>query len=1356
MGAMPLGSFHPAVQRWFETELGQPTRPQREGWPHIQRGGHVLIAAPTGTGKTLAAFLWAIDRLLGQGDALRDETQVLYVSPLRALSNDVQKNLAAPLAAIRALDPALPEVRVLVRTGDTSAGERAKMSKKPPHVLVTTPESFYILLTSAGGRSMLRTVRTVIVDEIHALARDKRGSHLALSLERLEALCAQHGARPERQGAAPLLQRIGLSATQKPLDVVARLLVGEGRACQLVDAGHLRDMDLEIDVPDTPLAAVCSYEQWGEIYKKMAALVRAHKTTLVFVGTRKQAERLAARLSEELGRERVACHHGSLSKTTRHDAEQRLKRGELSVLVATASLELGIDIGDVDLVLQVGSTRSIAALLQRVGRAGHGVDRRPKGRLFPLTLDEAVEAVALLRAVRRRELDRTPTPPGALDILAQQIVAACVAEEWKEDELYAAYKRAFPYRDLTRPAFDAVVSLHTQGRLALLHRDAVGGRLMATKRARIPAVTSGGAIPDNADYRVLLEPADTFIGTLNEDFAVEASRGDVFQLGNASWQIVKIEPGVVRVADAHAAPPTVPFWLGEAPARTRELTAEIGVVREHGHDAAWIERETGAREVGEQVAEYLRSGREALSAVPTPSTMVLERFFDESGGMQLVLHSVHGSRINRALGLALRKRFCRGFGFELQAAANEEAIVLSLSEQHSFDLAGVFDYLRSTSARELLVQALLPAPMFTSRWRWNVGRALLLPRVQGGKRVPPPITRMRADDLLAQSFPQVMACGETLPPGDIEVPMDHPIVRQTIEDCLHEAMDVDGFLEVLRGLEDGSIAKVAVDRPEPSVFARGILAAQPYAFLDDAPLEERRTQAVRTRRALEPQSADDIGALDAAAVARVREEAWPQPESAEELHEALLWMGFVTDEEARPWRTWIDELARADRVEHRSGRWFATEAPKSGQEVLRGRLEALGPVDEDDALIGEFAAEIRQLESEGAVLRARFPREPATSPETSSSADAGRYGATGGRYGWCVRRLLARIHRYTLERLRLAIQPSSAAEFLRFLAHWQHAAPGSRLDGPLGVLAVAEQLSGFQAPARAWEKHILPARVHGYQSAWLESLMLSGTLAWGRLWGAGSGAVRNVPISIFLREDIDLWSGLEVRADPTTLKGDARTVHEVLARRGPSFLSDIERESRLLPSRLENALSELVGHGLATSDSFSGLASLFPARSKHRARPHARHRSQLVSPAGRWSLLPASASAQNRAEDETERFARADFAARAMLARTGVVFRKTVLREKIPVPWRDLLIAFRRLEARGEIHGGRFVTGFHGEQYALPDAVKLLRSLRRAETEHSAEPIFVDASDPLNFVGILTPDDRVATNARKRVPVTAA
>ncbi len=1300
-----LSSFHPAVQTWFATRLGEPTPPQRDGWPLIREGKHTLIAAPTGSGKTLAAFLSAIDGLIRQGGALPEETSVLYVSPLRALSNDVQKNLQGPLAEIRALDPALPEVRVLVRTGDTPQSERTAMARRPPHILVTTPESLYVLLGSESGRGLLRTVRTVIVDEIHALVRDKRGSHLSLSLERLEELVGHP------------LQRVGLSATQKPLDEVGRFLVGSGpgRDCALVDAGTFRELDLAVEIPPSPLSTVCSHEQWEEIYARIADLVREHRTTLVFVNTRKMAERIAGQLTRLLGPDAVTSHHGSLSRERRLDAEERLKAGKLRALVATASLELGIDVGDVDLAIQIGATRSIATLLQRVGRAGHALQRVPKGRIFPLTLDELVEAAALLRAIQASILDRTPIPPRPLDILAQQIVAACAAQDWEEDSLFTAIRRSWPYRELSRGEFDDVVALHTQGRRALLHRDGVGRRLIGTRRARLAALLSGGAIPDTADYQVRLEPEGTLVGSVHEDWAVESNRNDIFQLGNASWRVLRVEPGIVRVADAKGQPPTLPFWLGEAPGRTRELAAEIGTLREDCSDAGdqsarmLQERSGGSLPEGAaaQIAEFVESGRRTLGAVPTPRRVILERFFDESGGMQLVVHAPFGSRINRAWGLALRKKFCVGFGFELQAAANEEAIVLSLGPQHSFPLEDVFEYLHPNTARDVLIQALLAAPMFETRWRWNAQRSLLLERSRGGKRVPAPLLRMRANDLLAGAFPQVLACPETLPGGPIEVPMDHPIVRQTIEDCLTEAMDVEGFLDVLRGLYDGSIERVAVDTSEPSSFARGILNAQPYTFLDDAPLEERRTQAVLSRRVLDAKSADELGPLDPEAIARVRGEAWPQPENAEEVHEALLWMGYATEEEGRPWRAWLDELAAAGRVAREGDRWFAAEATRDAKAVLRGRLEALGPVFAEAADLPLLL----QLESEGTALRTRID----------------------GREAWCDRRLLARIHRYTIDRLRKEIEPVSAAQFLRFLGCWQHVDPEYRLEGPRGVAQAVSQLAGFEVPAALWEGSVLPARVRGYKREWLDQLTLSGEVAWARLWGSAPSAVRRTPIALMPREELDDWLSLAASDPGKEPSGTAAEVADALARRGAVFFQELARATKLPNVFLEQGLAELIALGRATCDSFAGLRWLIV--------PAARRRGSGPA-AGRWSLVERGAL---EISPQT--------VARRLLRRTGVVFRKTLEREKQPIPWREIARACRELEARGEIRGGRFVAGFDGEQYALPEAVTLLRAVRRRDNAGPIAPVLVSAADPLNFRGILTPDERVAPTTRRQVQV---
>jgi ATP-dependent Lhr-like helicase len=1303
---VPLSAFHAAIQRWFTAELGSPTAPQRRGWPLIRSGAHTLIAAPTGSGKTLAAFLWALDALAREGLDLPDACRVLYVSPLKALSNDVQKNLAGPLAAIRALDPSFPEIRVLVRTGDTRASDRAAMTHRPPHVLVTTPESLYILLSSARGRVLLQGVRTAIVDEIHALLPDRRGAHLALSLERLEAL------------AGPF-QRIGLSATQKPLEAVGRFLVGPGRNCELVDEGHLRELDLALELPPSPLGAVCSHETWAEIYARVAALVREHRTTLVFVGTRKLAERVSAELVKLLGADAVACHHSSLARERRLLAEERLKRGDLRALVATASLELGIDVGEIDLVVQIGTTRAIATFLQRVGRAGHALARVPKGRLFPLTLDELAEAAALLGAVRKGELDRTPPTRPALDLLAQQIVAECASTPWSKVELFERLRRAAPYAELTRADFEAVVCLHNRGRHALLHEDGVNGRLRGTARARLTAITCGGAIPDTTQYQVLLEPEGTLVGTLDEDFAVEASAGDVFQLGATSWRILRIRSGAVHVADAAGAPPSLPFWFGEAPARSRELSAELGEVRERGLADGWLERACGfAPEAARELRAYLAAGRAALGTMPAPRRFVLERFFDESGGSQLVLHAPCGGRINRAFGLALRKRFCRRFGFELQAAASEDAILLSLGPQHSFPLEEVFDYLRADTVRELLVQAVLATPLFAARWRWNATRSLIVERFQGGKKVPPPLLRMRCDDALAAAFPDAVACAENLPGGDIAIPMEHPIVRQTIEDCLTEALDVAGLEGVLRGLADGTIERVAVETREPSPFARSVLTVKPYGFLDDAPLEERRTQAVFARRVLGTREASEVGALDPAAIELVRGEAWPDPRDAEELHEALSWIGYVTEREGAPWAAWLGELAAAGRARLEDGRWHASESQRDPKELLRGRLEALGPVFAEDPDLDprreglSAAALLLELEAEGDVLRL----------------------ALDGRTAWCKRRLLARIQRVTLDRLRREIEPVPTAVYLRFLARWQRLDPldrGGALEGPAGVRAAIDRLAGWEAPAGRYERELLAPRVAGYRPEWLDELCFRGEVTWGRLFGSGKSALRATPIAFLPRSELESWLALAPPAETAELSWPARELLATLAQRGALFTDDLSRAHRsMLPSDLERGLAELVAFGLAAADSYTSVRELLRA-------PHRRRRGARA--AGRWSLLRTAAPLPDAAGATTSSLvsaAHAEFAARALLHRYGVLFRAVVARERFPVPWRDLVRAARLLELRGTLRGGRFVAGFAGEQFALPEAIPLLRAMR------SAEPIElprVSRFDPLALTDVLVP-----------------
>jgi ATP-dependent Lhr-like helicase len=1391
---MPLAPFHPAVARWFGRTFTQPTEAQRLAWPSIRAGRNTLVAAPTGSGKTLTAFLAALDELVRRGldaGSLPDETAVVYVSPLKALSNDIRLNLDAPLAGIRAelAELGLPdlEIRTAVRTGDTPAAERQQAFRKPPHVVVTTPESLYVLLGSASGRAMLSTVRTVIVDEIHAVAASKRGSHLALSLERLQALCAQ----------PPV--RIGLSATQKPVAAVARFLVGAGDGvvppdCAIVDIGYGKQRDLALELPPTPLGAVMSTDQWEQVYERVAALVRAHATTLVFVNTRRMAERAARHLGERLGKDAVAAHHGSLAREARLDAEQRLKRGELRVLVATASLELGLDIGDVNLVCQLGTPRSIAAFLQRAGRSGHAVGGVPKARLFPQSRDELVECAALLDCVRRGELDALRIPVAPLDVLAQQLVAETASRDWDEDELYALVRRAAPYAQLRREDYAAVVRMLADGfttrrgaRAGYVHRDAVHRQLRERKGARMTALMSGGTIPDTGDYAVILEPDSHTIGTVNEDFAIESLAGDVFQLGNASYRILRVEPGRVRVEDAKGVPPNIPFWLGEAPGRSDELSFGVSRLRESvaaaiaagGGEAAvrQLQREPGLDgEAARQIVDYLGKAVAALGELPTQERIVLERFFDESGGTQLVIHSPFGSRLNRAWGLALRKRFCRQFNFELQAAATEDAIILSLSTSHSFPLAEVMRYLHSASALDVLVQALLDAPLFGVRWRWNATTALALPRFVGGRKVPPQLQRMKSEDLLATVFPDQVACLENIV-GEREIP-DHPLVAQTLDDCLHEAMDADGWLALLGRLERGEIAVLARDLPAPSPLAAEILNARPYAFLDDAPLEERRTQAVQSRLYREAESADELGQLDAAAIAAVREEAWPQPRSVDEMHEALTGMGLATPDEAAAnagWSGWLQALAGDGRATLLSAGaahfWVATEQlpllqalypaacctpavvvpeeyaqadwPRETalRELLRARLTCLGPTRADVLAqsLGLAAADIDAallaLQGEGYVMQGRF--------------------SPGGAVDeWCERHLLARIHRYTLKQLRREIEPVSPRDFQRFLFDWQRLGDAERARGAEALAGVLSQLEGFEAPAVAWEADLLPARVRDYSIVWLDELCTAGRTLWTRLRpaageaaGRGNASLRATPILLLPRRTAPLWTRLAARADePAELSSRAQRVAACLAEHGASFFDEIADATRLLRTELEDALAELVVRGRAHCDSFAGLrALLVPASKRDGAGSRQRRRKPAlfgIQDAGRWALI--------RTPEKVAATEDVEHVARVLLRRYGVVCWRLLEREAAWLPpWRELVRIYQRLEARGEVRGGRFIGGLTGEQFALPEAVATLRRVRREE--HKDQWISVAATDPANLLGTVLPGDKVARIPGNRV-----
>jgi ATP-dependent Lhr-like helicase len=1480
--AAPLDWAHPLVRDWFVRRFGTPTEPQEQGWPHILAGHTTLISAPTGSGKTLAAFLACIDRLVRKALAgdLQDRTEVLYVSPLKALGNDIQKNLEVPLGEILQMAGErgflMPQIRTAVRTGDTLMHERRAMLKRPPHILVTTPESLYILLTAEKSRVILRDIETVIVDEIHAVADDKRGAHLALSLERLEALTY----RP------PV--RIGLSATQKPIEEVAHFLTGSGRPDPvIVNVGRKRKLDLAVEVPASQLGPIATNEMWEEIYNRLVELVEQHRSTLVFVNTRRLSERISHHLAEKLGPDNVAAHHGSLSRKLRLAAEKKLKDGEVKVLVATASLELGIDIGTVDLVVQMSSPRAIAAALQRVGRSGHWRGAVPKGRFFVTTRDELQECAALVRAIRQGDLDRIMIPDSPLDILAQQIVATCASARsaavaaavvgasrphsrgqdtlgtagddagatdagWDEDELFALVRRAYPYRNLSRETYDAVLEMLSEGIAsrrgrygAYIHHDRINRKLRARRGARLAAITSGGAIPETALFTVVAEPEGMVVGTLDEDFAVESNAGDIVLLGNTSWRIRRVEgkSGRVLVEDAHGAPPSVPFWLGEAPARTEELSLHIADLRQQISDrlphispvglsfsqpevaetVAWLKGECGLDDSGaEQMIEYILQGRAVLGAVPTQHTIIAERFFDEAGGMQLVIHAPFGGRINKAWCLALRKRFCRSFNFELQAAATDNGLNIALAEQHSFPLGDVFHFLSAETVQPILEQAACASPIFGTRWRWDANRALALLRFQGGKKVPPQIQRMRSDDLLASVFPDVAACQENIV-GDIQFP-NHPLVNEVMKDVLTEAMDLEGLKNLLRAMADGRIHCVAVDTPVPSQFSHEILNANPYAYLDDAPLEERRARAVEMRRILPESVLEEVGKLDPAAIAQVREEAWPDVRDADELHDVLHTLiavpvlasgqppsavplsaaeqGFPSGDDslreystpsrralldrtaeggcphvsqaATEWAGYFKRLLQENRAAlacHGDRHYWAageraqtfsvlfpdarfdrdvtqieSALPSRDDAVLAvvtGWMAHLGPVTAQQlgSLLGLPSAEIDRallrLEASGSILLGKF---------TGQGPRAGAPAPHEPEIEWCERRLLARIHRLTVATLRKQIEPITAAQFMRWLLRWQHVGPGTQVQGERATLEVLRQLQGFEIPANAWERQILGRRIANYDPQWLDQLCLTGAVGWGRLSphpatleDSAAGKRRVIPTSVapitfFVRDEADWMTPHNPVANQPEARGlsdGAKQVLDFLRQRGASFFADIVRGTDKLKAEVETSLWELVAAGVVTADGFDNLRSLIDP--KRRAGQGSGRTSRPRHSSGRWALL--------HSDQAVERNRTVEATCWMLLKRYGIVFRDVLARETNLPKWRELQMAFRRLEDRGEIRGGRFVDGFLGEQFALPVAVESLRATRKMPP--SGETITLSAADPLNLVGILVPGERV-------------
>ncbi len=1402
-----LSFFHPAVAEWFARTFPQgPTPAQDLGWPAISRGDDTLIAAPTGSGKTLAAFLVAIDQCLRREVNDGPKTSAVYVSPLRALTVDVAENLYEPLEKIAILGeeigaPVRP-LRVAVRNGDTPQSERQAMVREPPDIIVTTPESLYLLATSRRGRAVLSTVETLIVDEIHALARDKRGSHLALTLERLDRIVTSSGRRRPT--------RIGCSATQRPIAEIARLLVGSGEDrvaedgtphCAIVDVGHRRDLDIAIVLPTDELGAVMTTEQLDEIVASLAEQIESHRTTLVFVNTRKMAERVAHLLRAVVGDDAVAAHHGSLSMERRLSVEARLREGSLRAVVATASLELGIDVGPVDLVCQLGSPRAIATFLQRVGRADHRRDGVPKGRVFPMTRDELVECIALFHATRSGALDAVHPPIAPLDILAQQIVAEVASsgdDGIDERELASLVRHAAPYENLTDDDFEAVVSLVSEGvrtgrgvRGAYVHRDRVNRVLRARRGAQLAAVTSGGAIPELADYRVVVDPDESLVGSVHEDFAVEAMTGDVFLLGSHSWRVRRVEQGVVRVTDAQGAAPTIPFWLGEAPARTDELSGAVSDLRQLVEDAIASGGTTLAAQrveaaagvdlrVASECVAYLAVALAQLGTLPKRHTLVVERFFDDAGGAQLVVHSPYGARINRGLGLALRKRFCRTFDFELQAAANDDAVVLSLGPQHSFPLESVLRFISPENVRETLIQAVLPTPIFTSRWRWNLGRSLVSPRFRGARHLPPAIQRMEADDLMAAIFPMLAACQENVS-GPIEIP-DQPVVRQTIDDCMTEAMDLEGLTSLLARLRDERVTGVTRDTTEPSILTHEILNGRPYTFLDDAPLEERRTRAVALSRGV-PIEARDLSLIDESVIDEVRAEIAADPRDPEELHD-LLDAAIILPPNAA-WQALFEKLATDGRAmeasRERAGvterHWCPTERKREVEALLGPSrfvpdaqlpesIASSPPPSADDAITlaveGHLEIDGPATESELAVAVGGVSAGSVASGLARVEARGAAMRLADGR--WWSKRLVARAHARARDRSRRHVTAVSAAQLMRFLLEWHHVAPGTQLRGVIGLAEVLGQLQGVEAPVGAWEQEVLAARVHAYSPQLLDELCAHGEVAWGRLDASQEGpeprrqgAVpsRATPVALVRRDDL-AWLLAAARGEkPIAPPGAGPTgeIVEALRARGALFFSDLVDAIGRLPTDVADALWDGVAHGLLTSDGFAAVRALLAgryrstsSRSPRRIGPRHSAERRRVPPAlsgGRWSLLETAVASEFDRDDLW------DAVATQLLERWGIVFRDLVVREPICSNWREVLYGLRRLEARGVARGGRFVTGFSGEQFALGEAADALHRVACREPDGSA--IRISAADPLNLTGVILGVPRVATAAGKSI-----
>ena len=1431
-----LDNFHPAVRTWFGDRFGEPSPAQIKGWPVIAAcgtppGHDVLLCAPTGSGKTLAAFMWAIDRLFRDAERgeLSDRIRVLYVSPLKALANDIRVNLEEPLVGIRQAAAGLCEggietqqileVRAGLRTGDTPANERSAMLRRPPHILVTTPESLFILLTSPRFRQNLSAVRYVIVDELHALAPNKRGAHLMITLERLE--------RMARLGGAPRPVRIGLSATLHPIERLAAFLSGANesadgvrhtRPVRIVRADdRARWLDLAVIAPGPEVGALATHQHWEAMYDAVAALVKEHRTTLVFTLSRRWAERIALNLQKRLGADAVMAHHGSLARAERLDAEQRLKRGDLRAIVATASLELGIDVGAVELVCQIDSPKTISAAIQRIGRSGHRLDATPRGRLFALTIDDLLECAAAVRAIRAGRLDEVEIPVGCMDVAAQQIVAIAAEEsEIGEAELLRILRGAYNFADLDGEGLArllgqmaAELSTRVQGAAPKIFYDRTGGRVRARRGARLAAITSGGTIPESGNLDVVIASQGRKIGDVEEDFAQESSRGDIFALGSMPWRVLGISRNRFMVEPAPGMAPSLPFWQTEAAGRSPALSAEVSDLRREvvtraasgGEDGAgaWLAAECAIDErAARQVVQYVRRGEAALEALPDQRTLIVERFFDGLGGTQVVIHSPLGIRVNRGLGLALRKRLCQSFDFEIQASAIDDAVLLALNARHSFPLETLTAMLSARSLRHVLEQALLAAPMFEVRLRHVATRALAVMRSMRGRKVPAWIQRLRTQEVAAAIFPQREACLENRP-AEVALP-DHFIVGETMRECLEESTDIRRLLDLWRGIESGEVRVVNVDAVAPSVFAHRVLLAWDYSFLDDGERANRRSRTVMLNRSMAEDvlRTEDLSEMLATeAVETVEAEVTGRAVSRrardrDELYELIRSHGSLRPDALEErvggdWRAILAALEQEGRVVRLglepgeaqtliaaedvalfaaaypgasvgslAAAALATAAPEAEEaqrEIVRRALRTSGPV--EVAELGErlrmlpeaLERHLTALEAGGLVFRGHFtPRRFApgaiANPRTADSP-----------LQWCDRYNLERIHRLTLNRLRSEVEPCSDDVYAAFRMRWNHIGGAGTTGDSSGVAIVLEQLSGLAFSPELWERAILPARIPGYLPEWLDLLCLGGEVVWSAV--PGEAAVAQVParITFFRRRRASAVSPdrrAETQAEETEDR-DGRAVFLALAAGGAQYLDELADRAGLAERVVLAALWRLAAAGKVSNDSFAPLRLLWSAPRAVRAiapdrdrrnRGDAALRARLRSSvAGRWSTL---ASAPAAGGGEARDLARER--ALALLERNGILTREMLALESEPVPWQEISFALRRMEYAGTVRRGYFVRSLSGEQYATPPALEMLaaaRNLNPARERLSA----LSAVDPANPHGAILPGCGVPRDA---------